>query len=149
VVTAPAATAPGHDSPDAAAQGEHDATTPAQHCAYYPPSALASCQAILAEAPASSSWTVRNFALGYLAVDGNKALAGTTGTWCPPDASCWSNDDPAAIFSQAKPFPVLWAESVAAKMSASTSYSLTPLVKVGGNWYLYWPLAGGNNSTAT
>lgn len=103
----------------------------------------------MAEVPTGSSpGTVGNFALGYVAVDGNEALVGSTGTSCSPDATptCESNTDPAAIFSQAKPFPQLWAESVAADLSTTNSYQLLPCVKVGNKWYDYWPLAGGNNS---
>ncbi len=150
-VTAPAPAAPGYDSPGAAVQGDVEATTPAQQCAYFPPSALASCQTLAAEAPASNSGTLQNFALGYVAVNGNEALVGSTGTSCTPDATptCESNDDPAAIFSQAKPFSVLWAESVAADLSTTNSYQLIPCVKVGSSWYVYWPFSDGNNSAGT
>jgi hypothetical protein len=151
VVTAPAAASPGDDSPGAAVQGEEDATTPAQSCTYYPPSAQASCQTVAAGVSAGSRGTMQNFALGYVAIDGNEALVGSTGMSCSPDAtpSCESNDDPAAIFSQAKPFSVLWAESVAADLSSTNSYQLIPCVKVADNWYVYWPLSGGNNSAGT
>jgi hypothetical protein len=150
VVMAPAAAAPGDDSPGAAVQGEQDATTPAEACSYFPPSAQASCQTLMAEVPAGSGGTMQNFALGYVVVDGNAALVGSTGTSCSPSATptCSSNTDPAAIFSQAKPFSALWAESVAADLSTTNSYQLIPCVKVGGNWYLYWPLTSGNNSGA-
>ncbi len=146
VVTAPAAAVPGYDSPGAAVQGEERATR-AQACAYFPPSDQASCRALVAEAPADPSpGTVQNFALGYVAVDGNEALVGTTGSYCAPDMTpvCSSNNDPAAIFSQAKPFRELWAESVAADRSTTNSYSLSPCVKVGGKWYNLYPFAGGN-----
>ena len=150
VVTAPAAVAAGDESPGAAVQGEQAATTPTQACSYFPPSAQASCQTLIAEAPAGSDGTMQNFALGYVAVDGDKALVGSTGTSCSSGATptCSSNNDPAAIFSQAKPFSVLWAESVAADLSPTNAYQLNPCVEVGGNWYLYWPLPGGNNSSA-
>ncbi len=147
VVTAPAAAAPGSDSPGAAVQGEADATNALQACVYFPPSAQASCQAATASAPSGSRGSMRNFALGYVAVDGNEALVGSTGTSCAPDATprCESNDDPAAIFSEAKPFPQLWTESVAADRSTTNSYQLIPCVKVGNKWYLYDPNAGGNS----
>jgi hypothetical protein len=149
VVTAPAAAAPGDYSPAAAVQGLLNASTagtPAQSCTWYPPSAQASCQAAVAKVPAGSGGTMRNFALGYVAVNGNEALVGTTGTSCSPDATptCESNDDPAAVFAQAKPFPELWAESVAADLSTTNSYQLTTCVKVGDKWYVYSPIAGGN-----
>ncbi len=148
MVTAPAAAAPGYDSPEAAVQGEEAATTPATGCSYYPPSDQASCLQLVAEIPAGSGGTVQNFALGYVAVDGSKALVGSTGTSCSPNATptCSSNTDPAAIFSEAEPFSVLWAESVAASLSTTNSYQLIPCVEVGGNWYIYWPLTSGSNS---
>lgn len=151
VVTGPAAAAPGDDSPGAAVQGEVDATTPGQACTYFPPSAQASCQAVAAAAPAASGGSMQNFALGYVAVDGNAALVGSTGTSCSPDAtpSCTSNGDPAAIFSSGKPFTVLWAESVAADLSSSNSYQLVPCVRAGGSWYVYWPFTGSNSPTGT
>jgi hypothetical protein len=157
VVTAPAPAAPGYNSPGAAVQGaenESNADTAALACEYYPPSDEASCQALFAEVnPSSSPGTMQmsNFALGWVAVDGNKALVGSTGTSCDSDATpaCFTNDDPAAIFSQAKPFSMLWTESVAADVSPTFSYGLVPCVQVGGNWYVYWPLTSGNNSAGT
>jgi hypothetical protein len=125
-----------------------NAGTLVQACIYDPPSAVASCQAEMAQVPAGSTPTIQDFALGYVAIDGNEALVGVTGTVCVPNdtPACTSNDDPAAIFSEAKPFSVLWAESVAADSSSSTtnSYSLAPCVEVGANWYVYNPGPGGN-----
>jgi len=151
VVTAPAAAAtPGHDSPGGAALGllEAEASrTLGRTCAYFPPSDQASCQALISLVPAGRSLeTVRNIALGYVAVDGNEALVGITGTICGDDAAlaCASNDNPAAIFLEAKPFRELWAESVAADISTTAhSYSLAPCVKIGRKWYNYYPLSGG------
>ena len=123
VVTAPTAATPGDDSPGAAVHGlAHTMSTGtlAQTCAYYPPSDQASCRAIMAQVPVGSrSGSIRDFALGYVAVDGNEALVGVTGTFCMPTAkpACMTNDNPAAIFSEAKPFRELWAESVAADVS--------------------------------
>ncbi len=102
----------------------------------------------MANVPSGSSPTFRKFALGYVAVDGNEALVGVTATLCVPNETpaCTSNDDPAAIFSEAKPFPELWTESVASDISTTTSnsYSLAPCVKVGTQWYVYNPGPGGN-----
>jgi hypothetical protein len=152
VVTAPETVAPGYGSASAAVQafvGALNAGSLIQTCMYYAPSAQVSCRAVMAKAVTGSGGTIRNFALGYAAVDGNEALVGSTGTFCSPDATptCVSNEDPAAIFSEAKPFPKLWAESVAADASTTTSntYSLAPCVKVGNNWYLYNSGPGGNS----
>jgi hypothetical protein len=151
VVTAPAAAAPGDDSPGAAVQGYFNALIagkPIQACTYYPPSGQASCRKLMAAVGKGSIPTLRDLALGYVVVDGNKALVGFTGTVCAPDETpaCRTNDDPAAIFSDAQPFPHLWAESVAADTSSSgrNSYSLAPCVEVGSNWYVYNPGQGGN-----
>jgi hypothetical protein len=146
MVTAPAPAAPGDDSPGAAVQGEAEATNAAQACTYFPPSAQASCQAATANVPAGSRGTMQDFELGYVAVDGNEALVGTTGTSCSTNATpaCESNEDPQAIFSEAKSFAELWTESVAATLSPTNAYQLIPCVKVGGKWYLYDPSAGGS-----
>jgi hypothetical protein len=102
----------------------------------------------MANAPADVTTSRQNFALGYVAVDGDEALVGVTGMFCASNQTpaCMSNVDPAAIFSEAKPFSELWAESVAADASTSTaySYSLAPCVKVGTQWYVYNPGPGGN-----
>jgi len=90
---------------------------------------------------------MKDFALGYIAIDGNEALVGVTGTFCVPHQTpeCTSNRDPAAIFATAKPFAALWVESVAADASAATTgYSLAPLVKVGTRWYLDNPVPAGS-----
>jgi hypothetical protein len=113
---------------------------------YTPPSAQANCQAAMAALPASDAPTIANLVLGYVAVDGNEALVGATGTFCSPEQTptCSSNDDPAAIFSEAKPFADLWAESVAAAESTTNSYSLIPCINVDGAWYIYNTGPGGN-----
>jgi hypothetical protein len=150
VLTAPAAAAPGHDLPGAAMHGYVNALNAGKlmrACRYYPPSAQTTCRTTMAHALTGSSPTIRDFALGYVAVDGNRALVGVTGTFCVPHQTpaCTSNQDPAAIFSTAKPFPELWAESVAADISTTTNrYSLAPCVKVGTRWYVYNPGPGGN-----
>jgi hypothetical protein len=150
VVTAPAAAASGDDSPGAAMDGYVNALnagTLVQACTYYPPSAQSTCRTTMASAPTGSSPTIRDFALGYVAVDGDEALVGVTGTFCAPNQTptCSSNNDPAAIFSAGKTFGELWTESVAADVSPTTnSYSLAPCVKVGTKWYVYNPGPGGN-----
>jgi hypothetical protein len=78
-----------------------------------------------------------NAAIGYVVVDGSKALAGTTGTFCSPQATpkCFTNSKPAAIFSAGgKTFSQLWSEAVA--NNTVNAYSLAPLVLVNGSWYV-------------
>lgn len=151
VVTAPAVAAPGDASPAAAVQGYVNAVnagTLTQACAYFPPSGQSSCDTAMADAPSGSIPTFQGFSLAYVAVDGNEALVGATGMECVANdtPACSSNDDPAAIFSEGLPFSQLWAESIAADASSSStnSYSLAPCVKVGANWYVYNPGPGGN-----
>jgi hypothetical protein len=126
------------------------ATNAQQLCGYFQPSAQAACQAAVAQAPTDSGGSMQHFALGYVAIDGNEALVGSTGTSCSSDAttSCTTNDDPAAIFSDAKPFSALWTEAVADELSttATNSYALIPCVEVGNKWYLYFPEQGGNSA---
>lgn len=150
VVMAPTAAVPGHASPGAAVSGYIDALDAAKlttACLYDPPSAQADCRAAMAQATTDSQPTMTGFALGYVAIDGSRALVGTTGTFCSPNETpeCSSNSDPAAIFSTAKSFATLWAESVAADSSPAVTYSLAPCVKVGSRWYIYNPGPGGNS----
>jgi hypothetical protein len=150
-LTAPAVAAPGNDSPGAVVQGFVNAVNAGPLllvCPYFPPSAQASCRVGAASAPNSGD-TIRDFALGYVAVDGNEALVGSTGTFCVPNDTpvCMSNADPASIFSSAEPFSELWAQSVVANgSSAGNIYALIPCVKVGAGWYLY--LEPGDNGSA-
>ena len=150
VVTAPAVVQPGADSPGAAVLGYVDALNAGsltESCMYVPPSAQASCQAGVAGISASDAPTVENFVLGYVAVDGDEALVGSTGTFCAPHQTppCVTNEDPAAIFSAAESFPDLWTASIAAGESTTNSYSLIPCVEVDGAWYIYNSGPGGNS----
>jgi hypothetical protein len=141
IVTEPTTPAPGWGSPGAAVHGEANATTAAVGCSYYDPSAQAQCRKILAGVPVADLGTTTGFKLGYVAVDGNQALVGFTGTECQPGErpECVSNRDPAAIFSTAQSFATLWTESIESADSPVLSYALTPCLRVNGRWYLYFP----------
>ena len=80
--------------------------------------------------------TFKDFALGYSAIDGTKALIGITGTICVPNQkpSCYTNKDPAAVLDSGKPFATLWSEAIAAPANV---YSLSPALEVNGSWYAY------------
>jgi hypothetical protein len=144
-VIGPATTPPGHDTPGAALQGEVNAANMGKvvgACPYFPPSTQAECHTKLAGVPAADDPTFKGFALGYMAIRGDQALVGATATTCVPGQkpACSTNNDPAAIFSTAKPFAALWAEAVADEGSATfTGYSLATCVKVGNSWYVYIP----------
>jgi hypothetical protein len=141
---APASASPGLGSPQAVVTGDVENIESGQFtadCAYVEPSEQAECTSSLASigpsAMASAAGTAKNFAIGYTAVDGNEALVGTTGTFCSPDSSpsCFTNTDPAAIFSTGKSFATLWSEANSSQTS-SNAYSLAPCIEVGGKWYL-------------
>jgi hypothetical protein len=147
-VIAPAAAAPGHSSPGAATQGEVNAENAGKlerTCSYVPPSAQGQCRRLAATVPAGDSFPVQHFALGYVVIHGDRALVGSTGTFCASNQKprCVTNRNPAAIFSTAKRFSVLWAESIAASNSPAFSYSLAPCVKVGHRWYIDVSFGGG------
>jgi hypothetical protein len=91
------------------------------------------------ETPATAP-TIKNAAIGFAAIDGDKALVGTTGMFCahPQNPQCYSNSDPAAILSGGKPFGTLWSQQVKPGR-ANDVYMLAPCVKVGRSWYLYEP----------
>jgi len=112
-------------------------------CSFLEPSKQASCTATFSRAPASALASVmptfKNFVISYTAIDGTKALVGTTGTACTPTQkpACSTNRDPAAIFSTGKSFAALWAQAQAASASSSGAYALMPIVKVNGTWYVW------------
>jgi hypothetical protein len=143
-VMPPASVSPGLGSPQAAVTGDVENIESGQFtadCAYVEPDEQADCTSSLASigpsAMASAAGTAKNFAIGYTAVDGNEALVGTTGTFCSPDStpSCFTNSDPAAIFSSGKSFATLWSDANSSQTS-SNAYSLAPCIEVNGKWYL-------------
>jgi hypothetical protein len=150
-VTGPAAPPPpGARSPAAAVMGSvraAEAGDIAAECSYFQVAYQSQCRSIAAQAPSGSKskTTLTGFALGYVAVDGDKALVGMTGEVCTPGntPACVTNNNPAAIFSSGKPFAALWAQEVAADAPGTPGdYSLLPCLKTGQDWYNYWPLSG-------
>lgn len=138
-VTPPQAFSPGTDSPGAAVQGELSALaskTPTTLCDYQQPSAQAQCKAGIGQVPAGHLPFASNTAVGWVAIQGTKALVGTTGKYCTPGQTpeCFTNSDPAALFTSAKTFSQLWSD---AAKSPANAYSLAPCVQVGGKWYIY------------
>ncbi len=109
-------------------------------CKYEQPSEQSSCRSTFGQVTkaevTSQLPTFKDFALGYTAIDGTKALIGITGTICVPNQkpSCYSNKDPAAVLDSGKPFAKLWSEAIAAPANV---YSLSPCVEVNGSWYAY------------
>src|SRR5215469_2683472 len=140
-VTEPGTPAPGFGSPGAAVRGLAGSQNVAG-CRYYEPSGQAECRRILARVPRADLGTMTGFRLGYVAVDGDRALVGFTGTDCQPgqQPECVTNRDPAAIFSAARSFSALWDETLASATSPGLSYSLTPCLKIGGLWYVLFPI---------
>ena len=105
-------------------------------CDYQEPSAQAQCKAGIGQVPASQLPYASNTAIGWVVTQGTKALVGTTGKYCTPGQKpeCFTNTNPAALFTSGKTFSQLW--SAAAKAPAN-AYSLAPCVQVGGKWYIY------------
>jgi hypothetical protein len=139
-VAAPARVAPGHGSPGAAIAGLFAAISARRYaaaCGYVEPAGQAACRA--SEAEPASQQSARNAAIGYVAVRGDQALVGSTGTFCVPaeQPRCFTNTDPAAILSGGKSFGTLWAQ--ANRATSSNVYKLAPCVKIGGRWYLHLP----------
>jgi hypothetical protein len=137
-VVPPHPASPGHGSPGAAVGGFVAAINSkhyADSCAYVQPSAQAGCRSQVSGAAAGQMPYDTNFALGYVVIGGNRAVVGMTGTFCAPGQSpeCFTNDDPAAVFSTAKSFSALWANAT----TPSSGYSLNPCVEIDGKWYFY------------
>jgi hypothetical protein len=143
-VTSPSSMAPDAGSPGAViikVEKYLRAGKYSKFCSVLQPSKQASCKTTFGSAPASAFAsampTFKNFVVGYTAIDGDKALVGTTGTVCTPSQTpkCDTNGDPAAIFSTGKSFAALWAQALAANASNTSAYALLPIVKVNGTWY--------------
>jgi hypothetical protein len=144
-VSAPKAQSPGHSSPGAVVQSYiylADGPSLVAVCADLEPVVQAPCQKDLT-GHSSGGASLTNFALGYVAVKGDQALVGITGTDCEPGETpkCATNSDPAALLSSGKSFATLYSESVATRTSTSDAnvYSPAPCIKVGSSWYVYLP----------
>lgn len=137
-VVAPQSASPGHGSPGSVVAGLV-ASLASRHqrdqCAYVPPADQAPCRSHVSQVPASQMPYVTDFALGYVVISGDKAVVGMTGKFCTPGQSpeCFTNHDPAAIFSTAKSFAALWANAI----KPSKVYSLNPCIEIGGKWYIH------------
>ena len=136
-VVPPGTATPGHGSPGAALAGLLLAAkdkSASGYCEYFEPGGQAQCKSALSQMSASQLPTFKNSEPGYIAVDGDKAAAGITGTECQVgQTECTTNNDPAAVFTTLHSFGALWKNAMTA---SSTKYSLTPLIKINGNWYL-------------
>jgi hypothetical protein len=107
-------------------------------CSSIQPSQQATCKSQLASVPAAEIKaympTYKNLATTYTAIDGDKALVGSTGSVCFPIGTpkCITNTNPAAVFDSGKSFAALWNEAANSK---NDSYALAGLIKVNGAWY--------------
>lgn len=142
-VVPPGSPAPGNGSPDGVLTGVVSSIESGNYtgfCRYEQPTLQAQCNAGISQATsqqaASQLPTFKNVKVGYTAIDGDKALVGLTGTICVPNSkpACFTNNDPAALFSSGKSFATLWNEAVKAP---SNMYALSPVTKINGNWYAY------------
>jgi len=113
-------------------------------CGLYEPSIQSECKSQVSSIPAaelkSFMPTYKGLVPSYTAFDGDKALVGTTGTECAPGSksSCTTNTNPAAIFDSGRSFSALWQAAVSANSNSNQNkYSLAPLIRVNGTWYLY------------
>lgn len=140
-IVPPGPASPGNNSPDEVMAGVVTAITSGHYsdaCKYFQPSAQSQCNtAMSAVTPAEAASqlpTFKNFGIGYTAIKGSKALVGTTGTVCDQQntPACYTNTDPAAIFSSGQPFDSLWTQ---AGNSSGSSYTLAQVVEVNGSWY--------------
>jgi hypothetical protein len=138
---APSSTPPGNGDPAAAVEGALLALAAGnlgKSCRYIEPALQAGCEKN-AGAKVHYTETIKDFAIGYVAIDDRRALVGFTGTLCisPSTPTCMTNRNPAAILSSGKPFATLWSESVTAENNPANIYSLDPSVEVGHSWYFY------------
>jgi hypothetical protein len=137
-VVAPQSASPGHDSPGAVLAGTvaaFNSKKNAESCVYAEPSFQTACRSQASQLPISQISHFKDFALGYVVIDGDKAAVGWTGTVCVPGQTpeCVTNDDAAAVFSRTKSFSALWSNAI----KPSSGYSLTPCIEIDGKWYMY------------
>jgi hypothetical protein len=140
-VQSPGQVAPGYGSPAALVAGIFNAIASKHYtaeCSYIEPSQRSGCESGVGALTSSTAPSFQNAATGYVAIDGDEALVGSTGKFCVPGQKpeCYTNSDPAAIFSgNKKSFSALWTDQNNA--SSENVYSLAPCIKVDGKWYLY------------
>ncbi len=143
-VLAPAPVTAGWSTPGAPVVGfvrAEPTRNPAKLCQYIalPPPYQGKCVAIVGQALGGYQ-TMKNFAIGYVAIDGTEALVGTTYSACflQGTPKCVTNTNPAAIFSSGKTFKVLWAETLVSSNSPSNVYTLANCKRIGSKWYVYF-----------
>jgi hypothetical protein len=140
-VTGPEQVAPGHGSPGAALAGALAAVSakdPAALCEYVYAYAgpVAQCKAQYSRIPRDQAGSAATVKIGYVAIDGTRALVGFTGKLCPPGnkPQCLTNANPSAIFSAGTTFAALWTQTL--NPTSSRAYTLLPCVEAGGKWYV-------------
>jgi hypothetical protein len=144
-VTQPGQVAPGHGSPGAAVAGALAALSAKDgvaFCDYLYVGSGDRCNVQLSQTPANQLPSFESIKIGYVAIDGTRALVGITGKICSPGSTpeCVTNTDPAAIFSAGNTFATLWTRT--SRPSTSNTYSLLQCVEVGGRWYVGTGTAG-------
>jgi hypothetical protein len=137
-VTGPEQVAPGHGSPGAVLAGALAALSakdPALLCDYEY-SSVAQCEEQYGHVSSRQLPYKVSAKIGYVAIEGTRALVGFTGTVCSQDATprCIMNADPAAVFSAGNTFEVLWSQTLSP--TSSGAYGLLPCFEVNGKWYL-------------
>ena len=143
VVVAPTRTAPGHDSPGAVVMGFNvaaDSHRLVRACPYFPPGFQTQCEAEFdSPSPPTIGGVQKNFRLGYVVIDGDKALVATSETVCAVGQTPECSSE-AALFPRGKTFAALWNETISELSGPKKDDGLYPCVLVGGRWYLYGPV---------
>ena len=142
-ISPPAPASPGHRSPGAAVQGLADAVNSGHlsaACPFFPPRSQSQCMQATSTSNATDG-DYKNFALGYVVIDGTRALVGSTGTFCQPGDTpeCVTNTNPAALLDSGQGFTVMWTETLASANTGGNAYTLVPCIKIGTRWYVEVP----------
>jgi hypothetical protein len=111
-----------------------------QMCALYEPSLQAKCMSETGSMSVadfkSGMPTVNDRVPSYTAIDGDLALLGSTGKVCQA-GSCFTNNDPAALFDSGRSFRSLWLVPTNGSNSDQVAYALGRFIRVNGTWYNY------------
>ena len=100
----------------------------------------------------------KNFGIGSVQIEGNRALVVTTGTYCTTTSSgkgCVSNADSNLGFDSGHSFTTLWTDVTSLKGNARFWAFIVPTQKESGKWYVTLPYfassttSGGPSSTTT
>lgn len=132
---------PGHRTPQDAVDGYlHSLITGdfLGSCQYDIPATQSQCLNVMGQVPSGYTVSVRNFGLGAIHIDGDRALVVVLGTFCQNMGSprCSTNKDTNVDVDPSRSFTENYNSAVTTTRDWSTGYFATPLEKIDRRWYI-------------